>query len=363
MPKGLNLQSVKSKNRSSVLYLLNFYGRLSRKEIAKKLSLTPAAVTKICADLIDGGYVFEVGEDSTEGKSGRKEIYLALKTEDKYAFCVNAEQGAITYALARIDGKLIKSETADFEDDVEKVIEKSKNFLNGCEEYNSKIIGAGVCIIGDLKDKFGVWKTDNLKEKFASALGIKVTVDNNVKAFAESELMFGGVKNIRSVIFFKWGYGVGSSIVTNGRVFSGNDSGVSEIGHYIVRTDGALCRCGRRGCLETEVSTDAILKELNLKDMSSEELANSQDKEIKSLIADKARTVALALTNAATILNANDVILFGTMFENPETVKALKTECKNLGIGAENMELSSLNGKRTYIGAVAIAAKKFFFEA
>ncbi|MDE7372456.1 MAG: MarR family transcriptional regulator, partial [Clostridia bacterium] len=81
MSKGLNLQSVKSKNRSMVLYQLNQYGMLSRKDIAAKLSLTPAAVTKICSELIAEGYVVEVGEQG--GGVGRKEILLKLKLDDK----------------------------------------------------------------------------------------------------------------------------------------------------------------------------------------------------------------------------------------------------------------------------------------
>ncbi len=362
MPKGLNLQSVKSRNRTSVLYLLNEYGMLSRKELAKRLSLTPAAVTKICAELILDGLILERGFEESEGKSGRKEILLTLKTTDKYAFCVNAERGAITYALASLDGKLINSKTLKFENDVEKVIENCKVFLSDCDDVKDKIIGAGICIIGDVKDRFGVWKTDGLQEKFESALNMAVTIDNNVKAFAESELIFGDIKNNKSVIFFKWGYGVGSSIVVNGRVFSGNDSGVTEIGHYIVNPNGVRCRCGRRGCLETEVSADAILKEIGNENLTADTLAMSNDDSVRKIVDAKAKIVALALTNTATILNANDVVLFGTMFANESTVDVLKEQCVEFGCRAENMKVSTLNDRRSYIGAVAICAKKFFFE-
>lgn len=362
MPKGLNLQSVKCRNRTSVLYLLNEHKKLSRKELSKRLSLTPAGVTKICAELIADGYICEQGFEETEGKSGRKEILLALKTEDKYAFCVNAERGAITYALASLDGKLVCCKTEKFENDVEKVIENCKSFLSDCAEYKDKIIGAGVCIIGDVQDRFGVWKIDGLQEKFESALNLPVTIDNNVKAFAESELIFGDIKNNKSVIFFKWGYGVGSSIVVNGKVFSGNDSGVTEIGHYIVNPNGERCRCGRRGCLETEVSVDAILKEIGDERLSADTLATSNDENVQQIVGEKAKIVALALTNTATILNANEIVLFGTMFANQSTVEMLKKQCDEFGCRAENMKVSTLNDRRSFIGAVAICAKKFFFE-
>ena len=52
MGTGQNLKTLKSTNRSALLYLLNEKGEMSRKEIAKALNLTPAAVTKICQELI-----------------------------------------------------------------------------------------------------------------------------------------------------------------------------------------------------------------------------------------------------------------------------------------------------------------------
>ena len=60
MAIGQNLKSLKSTNRSSLLYLLNANGKMSRKDIAKALALTPAAVTKICQELIQEGYIVEV---------------------------------------------------------------------------------------------------------------------------------------------------------------------------------------------------------------------------------------------------------------------------------------------------------------
>lgn len=346
-----------------VLYLLNRYGAMSRKELSKRLSLTPAGVTKICTELIGDGFIYECGSDEERsGKSGRKEIMLSLKLDDKYALGINAERGAITYSLTKLDGTLIKKESAPFCEDVAEVIAKSKAFYDGLENYKDKIIGVGVCIIGATSDKFGVWKSSDIKSDFENALGLPVTVENNVKAFAESELIYGNVKNNGSVLFFKWGAGVGSSIVANGRVLCGNDSGTAEIGHYIVNPSGAECRCGRRGCLETEVSADAILARFKSKKVSADGLATCDDEEIFEFIEKKTRTVAIALVNTATILNANDVILFGAMFENPKIVSALKRYCKKLGFPSELIKLSEQNDMRAYIGATAICAKKFFYE-
>lgn len=364
MAKGLNLKSLKSKNRSLLLYLLNDYGRLSRKEIAAKLSLTPAAVTKICNELISDGFIKELGEIEEQGKSGRREVLLGLCLEDKSVLGVNAERNGITYSLSNLKGELIGIKRSDFCSDIEEVINQANDFLHNSDIDIDKVIGAGICIIGAAQENdFGVWKDGNIKEKFESVLGVPVTVENNVKAFAQSELIYGKTDKSKSILFLKWGPGIGSSIAALGKVQSGNDSGIAEIGHYIVNIAGKKCRCGRFGCLETEVSSEVIIAEAG-GNMSLEEIVNSNRQDIVYLLDHKIDLVALALSNTATILNAESIILFGSLFDNEQIIKKLVKQCVryNKNFYGDIIKISALNDKREYIGATAICAKKYFFE-
>ncbi|MDE6723041.1 MAG: ROK family transcriptional regulator [Eubacterium sp.] len=327
MAKGLNLKSLKSENRSLLLYLLNDYGNLSRKEIASKLSLTPAAVTKICNELIKEGFIKEIGAIEEQGKSGRREVLLGLCLDDKLVLGINAEHNVITYSLSNLKGDLISIRRQDFCTDIEMVIAFAEEFLQHSGINRNKIIGAGICIIGSLRENdFGVWKDNRLKEKFELALGIPVAVENNVKAFAQSELIYGKTDNSKSILFLKWGPGIGSSIAAEGRVQSGNDSGIAEIGHYIVNTGGKKCRCGRFGCLETEVSSEVIMSEAG-NCLSLEEIINSNQQDIVYLLEHKIDLVALALSNTATILNAQRIILFGSLFDNEQIIEKLIRQC------------------------------------
>lgn len=364
MTKGLNLKSLKSENRSLILYLLNDYGSLSRKEIAAKLSLTPAAVTKICNALIENGFIRELGVVEEQGKSGRKEVLLGLCLEDKLVLGINAEHNVISYSLSNLKGELINIKRQDFCTDVKTVIRQAENFLKNSGIDRSKVIGAGICIIGALSENdFGVWKDSQLQEKFESALELPVALENNVKAFAQSELIYGKTDNSKSILFLKWGPGIGSSIAAQGRVQSGNDSGIAEIGHYIVNIGGKKCRCGRFGCLETEVSSEVIMAEAG-KGLSLEEIINSKQQNLVYLLEHKIDLVALALSNTATILNAQSIILFGSLFDNEQIIKKLIRQCVryNKNFSNDIIKISALNDKREYIGATAICAKKYFFE-
>ncbi|MCH5191686.1 MAG: ROK family transcriptional regulator [Oscillospiraceae bacterium] len=364
MAKGLNLKSLKSKNRSLLLYLLNDHGDLSRKEIAAKLSLTPAAVTKICNELIKDGFIKELGEIEEQGKSGRREVLLGLCLRDKLVLGVNTERNGITYSLSNLEGELIGIKRDEFCADIETVTDKAKDFLQNFRIDIDRVIGAGICIIGAVgENDFGIWKNGNIKEKFEAALGIPVTVENNVKAFAQSELIYGKTDKSKSILFLKWGPGIGSSIATFGKVHSGNDSGIAEIGHYIVNVAGKKCRCGRFGCLETEASSEEIISEAG-GSLSLEEIVNSDRQDTVYLLDHKIDLVALALSNTATILNAESIILFGSLFDNDRIIKKLAKQCirYNRNFSNDIIKISSLNDKREYIGAVAICAKKYFFE-
>ena len=361
---GINIKSIKSNNESALLYLLNSEEALSRKEIAARLELTPAAVTKISKRLIDEGCIKEIGEaEISEAKAGRREILLTLNAEDKLILGINAEVQAITLSISDISGRLLKRKALPFSDDANEVITEAKKFLNGFKRKD-EIIGIGVCVIGSPeRDDFGVWKDGALAEKFEAALNLPCAVENNVKAFALSELIYGNSQNEESVLFLKWGYGIGSAIVADGRVFSGGDSSVTEIGHYIVDPGGRRCRCGRYGCLETVASADEIIKETG-ENLSVEELAATGDERIIHIIDEKIDMLALALTNTATILNAQNIVFYGAMFYNKDIAKKLSKQCLryNGNLKSSMLRISALNEKSDYIGTTAAAAQKFFFE-
>lgn len=353
MSKGLNLQSVKTENRSLILYLLNTFGALSRKEIASKLSLTPAGVTKICAELIAEGLIKEQDAVLEEGKSGRREIPLSLCLDNKYIFGISADRETITYSISDLTSKLHKKQTAKFTSNLSTVVESAKSFLyNLDKEYN--IIAVGVCVVGSVDDSdYGVWNSFELKQLLENEFKLPVAIENNVKAFAQAELIYGNLKNENSILFFKWGAGIGSSIVAGGKVYSGNDNGVAEIGHYIVDIGGKKCRCGRFGCLETVASVDAINEEIK---------SSKLDKSI--IIDHKIDIVALALTNTATILNVQNIAFFGNMFDDETIAKKLIKQCirYNKNLTEDMINTSSLNSKSDFIGTTAICAKHFFFE-
>ena len=73
---GMNLENVKVRNRSVILSLLNSQGAMSRKDIAKQVGLTPAAVTLLCTEMMEEGKIVEKGEVQEERRAGRKKVLV-----------------------------------------------------------------------------------------------------------------------------------------------------------------------------------------------------------------------------------------------------------------------------------------------
>ena len=361
MKTGLNMRSVKAENRSLVLYLLQKNGSMSRKEIAQSLGLTPAAVTKICNDLISRGILRETGE-ITKACKGRKEILLSLNFGKRLVLGINAETTHITYSLSKLSGEVISAVTSPFTDNIDAVLKNAQELLQNNGIKKKDIFSVGLCVVGSATGKgYGLWNCKELYDKAYKEYGVPIAIENNVRAFAQSEMLYSDDYGNEAILFFKWGSGIGSAIAADGKILSGYDMGIAEIGHYIINPAGKKCRCGRYGCLETEAGEDALV---SLTKLRLEEIIASQDRDVINILDEKIDAVALALTNTATILNVKKIVLFGSVFSNETVVKKLKKQCirYNGNLTDDMIILSKQNEKIGYIGPVAICSKKFFFE-
>jgi glucokinase len=82
-----------------------------------------------------------------------------------------------------------------------------------------------------------------------AALGVEVRVGNDVRVATNAELKLGAGRPYSSLLGVFWGTGVGGGVILDGKPWTGR-GGAGEIGHMVVKIDGARCTCGRRGCME-----------------------------------------------------------------------------------------------------------------
>jgi glucokinase len=123
----------------------------------------------------------------------------------------------------------------------------------------SDLAGVGVGSPGEIDDKHGtVAQARNLSDwggtyalglELARAVGAPVFLGNDVQVATNAEFELGAGKPYSSVLGVFWGTGVGGGIVLDGKPWTGRGA-AGEIGHVVIKVGGALCGCGRRGCME-----------------------------------------------------------------------------------------------------------------
>ena len=99
-----------------------------------------------------------------------------------------------------------------------------------------------------------------LAKLFSDRLGIPVALTNDANAAAIGEMIYGVARGMKNFIMITLGTGVGSGIVINGQMVYGSDGFAGELGHVIMRRDGRLCGCGRKGCLECYCSATGVAR-------------------------------------------------------------------------------------------------------
>ena len=390
---GLNAKDVKYFNRSALLNLLNDRGAVSRKDISEELGITAATVTLICSDMLSSGILCEKGEAEQEKHVGRKKILVDINYQYKFVLCLNIEAEITTLTLSDLSGSIIAKRQLETNGNIEpekflqEVALAGEILINESGIMHENILGVGVSLPGVVFRNEGisqyayrVWnKPAAVREILTRYFAYPVIIENNVKAFAEGELTYGSGKACDNILFVKWGPGVGSALIIDGRIYNTEKNGAAEIGHIRVKKDGPICRCGKRGCLETFVSAHAIAERVRnsftknnmpalftkfkgdvskIKAGNISEWVNFPDEALQNILSEAADMMAGVVTNLQRFLVPEKVIVYGRMFELESIYEKFRASCSDYD--ADNIECSELADKADYVGALAVVMNEMF---
>ncbi len=396
---GINLGNVKSNNRSAILKLLNDQGDMSRKDISVALGLVPATVSVICSELLEEGILIEKGEAQDEPRAGRKKILLGINYERYSVLCASIEYPETVVTLTdmmgrnRITRRIRSDSSIPAETLLHKVSAASKELIKKTGLKNEDILGMGISLPGVVQRTEGMARANslwdqpvNVRRIMRDELGFTVLVENNVKAFAEAEMIYGSGKDLENLMFVRWGPGVGAAIVIDKQIYEGRSFKAAELGHVCIEPNGKRCYCGRRGCLETRVSTQSLTDEVRRKcaegnmpvlmekihgdigrisEENIEEWIETDDEQLWKVIGKDLVFLATAVVNALTMFAPDHVILLGRLFETEVLRERFIAACARIDprFDCDYFSLSKLSDKRSYIGPLAIAVNELLLSA
>ena len=211
---GFNMSRIKNANRASVLYLLNSRKSMSRKDIAGSLGLTPAAVSKICAELIAEGAVSECGLSDGAG-AGRKKIILSLNSSKFAVLAVSIDAGGFYCGICTLGGEEITGEYTALPKDTE-----PEDFLRAVGEnpatsdaaginvgrykYVSTIVGSIIAGLGGLYYVMdyanGVWSNNGFGDRGWLAIALVIFAVWKPDLGILGSFLFGGLMVVHNYI-------------------------------------------------------------------------------------------------------------------------------------------------------------------
>jgi predicted NBD/HSP70 family sugar kinase len=263
--------------RQQVFERVRATGLIPRVQLAKDLGVSPASVTTITQELLEAGLIEEVAAPR-EGEAGRGRPAVALGVRAQAHFVAGMKLSDREHTAVIVDfaGNLIADDViprkpgpmslaellAAIDTLLQRVCTKA-----GILPSQLSAMGLGLPGFVDCVEGIVYWSSVLVERGVPLAdvaglrLGLPVTIDNDANLVTLAELWFGAGRGLSDFAVVTIEHGVGMGYALNHRIFRGGQRLGMELGHTKVQLDGALCRCGQRGCLEAYVADYALARE------------------------------------------------------------------------------------------------------
>lgn len=270
---------VRQLNEKLVLNIIHRERLISQSEVVQLTGLKAPTVFRIFSNLEEEGLI-RVGEsrEQPSDRKGRKPIYYGVEPSARYVVGIDFWSRSAAVVLVDFSGHPVYRDVSLFSarPAADEVVQTLCSMIEECFSRSGiereRVIGIGIGAPGRVDIEKGEVVSYNrirdmehlpLGAMVRDRFGLPVSVHNNAAVIALSEYRYGVARNQNSVLSVLIRSGVGGSFISDRRIFVNEGKTTLEIGHMSLELDGPLCTCGRRGCLETYLSEDAILGELD----------------------------------------------------------------------------------------------------
>lgn len=258
----------KNRLKRNIVYFLFRHGENTIPEISRITQVSIPTATKAIFELMDENILIDLGMGESSG--GRRPSIYGLNPVSRYILSVDLSRFKTRMVFLDIRGNQITSEVeyvSDLERDPE-IINKIGKWANDLMTHlqidKKKVVAVGIAFPGLINNNTGISQSypslgdKPLAQMFADVLGIRTFVENDARIMAYGEHLFGAAQGKSNALCLNIGPGIGMGMILNGRLYRGNSGYAGEFGHIEAEQDGQLCICGKRGCLETIASGNAV---------------------------------------------------------------------------------------------------------
>ena len=322
-----SLSSLRQANVNQVLKVLQRFGGMTQIELADATNLCAATISSIVRELTEKNKVVT----KSVSRNNRHALYVTLAQEGGIAAGVSIGTLDLRIVLGDSSGEVLCEKMMPLpvrhqpDSTVICALELLREMVElvGSEITDLKQVTIALPAPIDLNSEVRVpeimhgWSGKEIADRFERGTGVHPVIENDAKMACLAQVHDPGLRR-QDVVYVNAGYEVGGALYINGRLYRGHDGLAGEFGHIQVDPNGAVCTCGRRGCLNTVASAAHIISllrpsrgEMSLRDVVSD--AKRGDLVCMRLIEDVATQIALAIEPVITAFDPGVVIVGGEL--------------------------------------------------
>jgi predicted NBD/HSP70 family sugar kinase/biotin operon repressor len=381
---GHSLAQLRGSNLRAITALLGSAGPQSRADLARGSGLSRTTVSSLVSELLDNGLVVETEDRGTpyKGGSGRPPLLVALALRPGGVAGVDIGHRHIRVAVSDRSARILAEvETqTDADPHGNATLDIAADLVERARTEAglplSELLMVGLCVPAPIDRRSARvdqsvlpgWHELAPAEELSRRVGLPVVVDNDANLGAIAEHQHGAGRGTADLLYVKLASGVGAGLVLGGRLHRGSTGLAGEIGHVLAREDGDLCRCGSRGCLETEVSTRHLLALLRPKLGAALDLLGllaldaDGDPTVRSVLTGAGHTAGRVLAGVCTTLNPARIVVGGSLGASPSLVAAIRVGVDRYAHpeAAASCEVVSgrFGGRAELMGSLALAISR-----
>lgn len=252
---------------SEVALEVLIHGPLGRAELARRLGLAPATLTRISAELISSGLLAEVPE-ATQRTSGRPTVPLDVIPSSHYFFGIKLTDSALDATVIDLKATPLESYRVALESTTPTHVVSAITKLTRRAQSSYRLDAVGIAVGGVVNAHgtvesapFLKWHNVPLATLVTDSSHLPTFVANDLSAYTQIQHWFGAGTGHANFAVITVGVGVGYGCVANGARLENEDSGIGLIGHWPLDPLGPICSQGHRGCAEAMLTTPAICRD------------------------------------------------------------------------------------------------------
>jgi predicted NBD/HSP70 family sugar kinase len=306
-------------------------GSITRSELTERMGLSRSTIKALVAELVALGALTETGPAAARAGAGRPSLVVMPHRASAHVLAADVGVDRIVVGAYRLGGGFTAHCEVELPGGPPTVAQVTAHVTAlvaavRAEAGVSRVLGLAVALPAIVRAKDGLVRfAPNLgwvDEPFGAVLeqafpGLKIVVANDSDLGALGEHLRGAGRNVDDLLYVHGDVGIGAGFVLGGRSLNGVAGYAGEVGHMVTRPDGAVCRCGVRGCWETEVGGSTVAAALGrpagpVRDLADHLRGPLTGREREAL-AGIARAVGRGVGTLVNVFNPRMVILGGLL--------------------------------------------------